>query len=333
MRKHYIAVDWSQRNMAIARMSDSSSKVHVIDVPSSVKELQLYLSRLQGEKILTFEESNPSQWLYTELRDFVDKLVVCDPYRNRLLSDGPKTDKIDATKLCQLLKADLLKGVFHSGDQFILLRRLVSGYTDVVKSGVRLLNQRTAIFRSNGTTAKGENPPHAIDQFVLEGLNVGIERYSEEKKRYEKKFKETAKQYANVRLLTSLPGIAEINAVKILAIVVDPRRFPSSGHFLSYCGLIRLDKISGGKSYGFRKPRYCRALKAVFKNAALGAIKDEKHPALKEYYLYLMAQKQYSESQARNAVARRLAILTLGILKSGEKFESSRRKQNVTVQP
>jgi hypothetical protein len=59
MRKHFIAVDWAQRNMAIARMTDDSSKVHVIDVPSSIRELQLYLSRLKGKKILTFEESNP----------------------------------------------------------------------------------------------------------------------------------------------------------------------------------------------------------------------------------------------------------------------------------
>jgi len=35
--------------------------------------------------------------------------------------------------------------------------------------------------------------------------------------------------------------------------VVDPKRFPTKGHFFAYCGLIKHDKISGGHSYGKRK--------------------------------------------------------------------------------
>ena len=97
MYDHYIAVDWAQSNMAIARMTKESSAIKVINVPSSVKELQIFLSRLRGKKILTFEETSTSQWLYVELKDHVDELVVCDPYRNHLLSDGPKTDELDAT--------------------------------------------------------------------------------------------------------------------------------------------------------------------------------------------------------------------------------------------
>ena len=67
---------------------------------------------MKGSICLTIEETTTSQWLYTELKDCVEKLVICDPYRNRLLSEGAKTDKIDAEKLVKLLKADLLKEVF-----------------------------------------------------------------------------------------------------------------------------------------------------------------------------------------------------------------------------
>jgi transposase len=116
-----------------------------------------------------------------------------------------------------------------------------------VKSGVRVLNQRTAIFRSNGIPL-GEKLPNPIEQFVLDGLTKAIESYYEEKKRYEKKFKELAKQHSKAGLLMSLPGIAEINA------------------------------------------------------------------------------------KARSAVARRLAVLALGVLRSGKKFEPSRRKQDVADQ-
>jgi len=44
--------------MAIARMTKEASAVKAVNVPSSVKELQIYLGRLKGKKILTFEETS-----------------------------------------------------------------------------------------------------------------------------------------------------------------------------------------------------------------------------------------------------------------------------------
>lgn len=118
---HYIAVDWAQSNMAIARMTPKSNKIKTIDVPSDIGEFRAYLKDLKGEKVLTLEETTTSQWLYTELKDCVDEIFVCDPYRNKLLSEGAKTDKIDSEKLVQLLRSGLLKRVFHSNDKFIYL--------------------------------------------------------------------------------------------------------------------------------------------------------------------------------------------------------------------
>ncbi len=106
---HYVAIDWSIKNMAIARMTKKSNKITAIDVPSDIEDLQAYLKNLRGTKILTIEETTTSQWLYTELKEYVDRLLICDPTRNKLLNEGPKTDKIDATKLVQLLKAGLMK--------------------------------------------------------------------------------------------------------------------------------------------------------------------------------------------------------------------------------
>jgi len=119
---HYIAIDWAIANMAIARMTKKSNKITAIDVPSDIVELQFYLKNLKGTKILTIEETTTSQWLYTELKEYVDRIIICDPYRNRLLSEGPKTDKIDAVKLVRLLKANMLKEVYHSNDKFLYLR-------------------------------------------------------------------------------------------------------------------------------------------------------------------------------------------------------------------
>ena len=327
MYDHYIAVDWAQSNMAIARMTKESSAVKVINVPSSVKELQIFLSRLKGKKILTFEETSTSQWLYVELKDYADEIVVCDPYRNHLLSDGPKTDELDAAKLAKLLKEGFLKPVFHSADEFIYLRKLVSGYEDMIKAGVRLKNQRAALFLAQGKDKREKNLTQKVESFVLEGVDRGIEAYEKERERYENEMEKQRKKHLMIRHLDGIPGIGVVGAVRIAARVVDAGRFEDKGKWLSYCGLVRLEKLSGGRSYGWKKPRYCRTLKGVFKTAALGVIGGKNN--FNKYYDFLLTEKHYSEHNARHAVARKIATIVWAIMKSGKPFDPKRMDQEV----
>jgi len=322
MYDHYIAVDWAQANMAVARVTSTTEKIITHEGPSDLFGLQNYLKSLKGTKILTLEESTGAQWLYTELKSHVDKILICDPYRNHLLSEGTKTDKVDAIKLVQLLRSNLLKEVFHAGDALIYIRKIMSAYADLIIAGVRLKNQRSALFRSAGKNHKQDTfLKLGADKFVLNGVNRAIESYEAEKLRYETEFERLAKKHKTIRLVKSLPGIGPINAVKIIAYVIDPKRFKTKGHFLSYCGLIKLDRISGGRSYGKKNSRFCRPLKEVFKTAVSTSIQENCNNPMRDYYLHLILEKKYTEYNARSAVARRIAILTLGVLKSGKNFD------------
>jgi transposase len=323
---HYIAIDWAAQNMAIARMTKKSNKITAIDVPSKITELQFYLKNLKGSKIVTIEETTTSQWLYTELKDYADKILICDPCRNSLLNEGPKTDKIDAAKLVQLLKAGLMKEVFHSTDKFIYLRRIVSGYEDLVKAGVRLKNQRYGLLRvcgKDGYEKKDVQLAERNEQYVLTSLDRQTKNYEEEKKIYEKEFERLARKYPEIRHQKSIPGIGLIGAVKIVARVVTPYRFSDKGHYLSYTGLIKHEKISGGRSYGKKNPRYCRMMKSVYKSGVLAAIGNNN--PINDYYEYLINEKGYSEFNARNKACRQLAIISFGVFRSGKKYDPYKR--------
>jgi transposase len=325
---HYIAVDWSIKNMAIARMTAKSNKVTVVDVPSDVAELKLYLDSLRESKMLALEETTTSQWLYTELKDHVDRLVICEPVRNHLLSEGAKDDKIDATKLVQLLRANLLKEVYHSTEKFLELRRLVSGYDDLVKAMVRLKNQRYSLLRASGMTGKepiGVCLTGTVEQRVMEGIERQLKR---EKEIYEGDFEKLARKHAEIRNQKSLPGIGIIGAIKIVSRVVSPSRFIDAGHYLSYAGLVKLERKSGGVLYGRKDSRYSRDLKSVYKIGAVTAIGGNN--PINDYYEHLMREKGYPDYQARHKAARRLAILSLGVFKSGKRYQPNyRRKNNV----
>lgn len=316
---HYIGLDWSKTNMAIARLTANRINPKVIDVPSDIKELKHYLECLKGKKIITFEETTTSQWLYVELLDCVDKIVICDPYRNRLLSDGPKNDKIDAGKLSSLLQGGLLKEIYHTTDKIYKLRKYVSAYDDLIKYGVRLLNQKSAIYLSQGLShRKKALTKEPVTKFIIERIDKALEVYQENRLQYKELFSKISKKNKLIKNQLTIPGIGEIFAVKIVSTVVDARRFNKAGHYLVYCGLVKHEKLSGGKSYGKRKPRFNRTLKAVYKMAALAAIRS--NSPMKDYYEYLLT-RGLPEHNARNAIARYIAKVSYGMMKNQEKYQ------------
>jgi len=175
----------------------------------------------------------------------------------------------------------------------------------------------------NGNGKKDITLDSRGEQFVLECLDRQINAYEEEKEGYEKEFNRLAKKYPEIRHQKSLPGIGVINAVKVIARVVTPYRFTDKGHYLSYTGLIKLERISGGRSYGKKNPRFCRQLKSVYKSGVLAAIRGNN--PINDYYEYLIQKKGYPEHNARHKACRKLAVLSLGVFKSGKKYQPYRR--------
>lgn len=316
---YYIALDWSEKTMAIATMRSQSTSPKVIEKKSDIRELQKYLMNLRGKKILTIEETTTTHWLYVELKESADRILVCDPYRNKLLSEGPKTDKIDACKLCRLLRGGFLKEVYHSCDGAYKIRKLVSAYEDLVKFGVRVQNQKSALYRGLGLKYKKEeiSDKDKLMEFIEESQNKSIRLYREEKKGYESLFKQLRNSNTTIRNLTGVSGIGLIWAVTIYSIVIDAKRFKTKYKYWSYCGLTYNEKESGGKIYGRKRARHSRKLRGIYKSAALAAITGNND--IRQYYEYLLGEG-IDAKKAFNAIARYIAKVSYSIMKNGEKY-------------
>ena len=173
---YYLGLDWSQDGYSLARLTPKSTTPKYSQGLGKVEYLQEDLSRLRGKKLLTIEETTSTHWLYVELKDSVDKIVVCDPYRNSLLSDGAKNDDIDAGNLSLLLRGGFLKEVYHTMDESYQIRKLLSAYEDLIKMGVRIKNQKSALYRGEGLKSKtdSELPANEILRFVEKEQNILI---------------------------------------------------------------------------------------------------------------------------------------------------------------
>lgn len=312
--KHFIALDWSKVNFALASIRDTGTKFKTVEHTADLKLLKQCLKELPGKKILTIEETTTAQWLYVELKDYVDKILICEPFHNSLLKNGPKNDKIDAVKLCTLLRNGSLKEVFHTTDELYHLRKLVSMYDDFVNASVRMKNQRSSMFLSEGKDHKKEKilSGSSINKFITEKQNSSIENIEQIRRDFEAMFRKVQRENQTIQKLVKISGIATKLAVSILAVVIDASRFESKYKFYAYSGLVKYSKDSGCRNYGKRNVRHSRVLKRCFKiaaNAAIGGNND-----IREYYENLL-QDNYSYEDARNQIARYIAKVSYAIMK------------------
>jgi hypothetical protein len=109
---------------------------------------------LRGPRWVTFEEGTAATWLYEVLRPTSRKLSF-DPCRNKLLDEGSKADKVDARKLAELLRAGLLRSVYHGHEATRRLKELgvvMKRYPSIPQ---RTISRIKAISRGRGIATPG----------------------------------------------------------------------------------------------------------------------------------------------------------------------------------
>ena len=112
-----------------------------------------FLNGLRGHVEVTFEEGTHAAWLYDVLQKTQAKVMVCDPRKNRLLHDGNKSDKVDARKLAQLLRAGLLSPVYHGEHGVRDLKELVRSYEYLVEDSTQPEEPRRCLRSPRGCAA------------------------------------------------------------------------------------------------------------------------------------------------------------------------------------
>jgi len=325
---YYLGLDYSQDGYSLARLGAKSKTPKYSSGLGKVDDIREELKKIRGKKILTIEETTSTHWLYVELREEVDRIVVCDPYRNSLLKDGAKNDEIDAGNLSLLLRGGFIREVYHTMEDSYQIRKLLSGYEDLIKLGVRLKNQRSALYRAEGLNVKKDKglPNKELLLFVDSIQKEMIAHYEENRERYLEKFKQLRKKIPVIDKMCKISGIDTISAVKIYGTVLDAKRFANKNKYWGYCGLAKHQKTSGKRNYGQRQTRYSRLLKSVYKTAALAAIGGNND--ISEYYEELITNG-LSQHKARNAISRYIATSTYAMMKTGSPYKpySWRKKE------
>lgn len=121
-------------------------------------------------------------------------------------------------------------------------------------------------------------------------------------------------------LLTSIPGIGDLTAFKLLAEIVDVHAFDSARQLAAFAGLTPRERHSGSSVRG--RSRLSKRGSPRLRNALyFPAIVAQRHnPILHAFAQRLLATGK-SKMQVVAAVMRKLLHLVFGILKSGHPFD------------
>ena len=151
----YIGMDVDQATTVVAVLDANGKAIWETIIPTQAGEVIRLVESLSGPLHVTFEETTQADWLYEVVRRHVAEVVVCDPRRNKLLSEGSKGDKVDARKLAELLRVGMLRPVYHGQEGTRELKQLAAGYQTICSDMQRTMARIKAIYRGRGIRTPG----------------------------------------------------------------------------------------------------------------------------------------------------------------------------------
>ena len=342
----YLAMDVHTATISVA-VRDAAGKLimeSVIETKSST--ILQFIQGLRGDLYVTFEEGTWAAWLYDLLRPHVTNIVVCDPRRNALLNEGSKSDRIDARKLSELLRANLLRSVYHGENGLRTVKELSRAYLTIGKDLTRVMNRVKAIYRGWGIPCAGKSVyhPHHREEWLRKITQASVRRraelYYEQldvlvvlRKQARQELLAESKKHKAWKLLRSIPALGPIRVAVLMAIVQTPHRFRAKRPLWKYSGFGVVTHTSADHRYVNGQlerskrpvsvrgldPGHNHQLKYLFKSAAIQA-STAKGP-FQEFYEALVAKGMRPE-MARLTLARKIAVITLTVWKKGAAFDA-----------
>jgi transposase len=349
--RKYIGMDVHQASISIA-VTDAAGKLLMeCIIETKAATILDFIHGLSGSLWVTFEEGTSAAWLYDLLKPHVTKVVVCDPRKNALLKAGNKNDRVDARKLSDLLRAELLTPVYHGESGVRTLRELGRSYVTVTQDLTRVMNRLKAIYRSWAIPCAGQevySPRHRAAW--LEKLReAGVRRRAQQlyqqldcllgiRKETRRELVAESRKHPASALLQQIPRLGPIRVALLIALIQTPHRFRTKRQLWNYCGLGLRTRSSGEYRYTGGQLQHARKspalrglnvnhnheLKNIFKSAATQA--SASRDPLGEFYQNLLARGM-EPPMARLTLARKIAAIALKIWKKGERFDPAKLKQ------
>jgi len=331
----YVGVDYHKR-FSFATVMDQDG--HVLKqgrVPNTPQAVAAFLDGYDGpDCAAVLEATRTWETMHEWLDERCGRVVLAHPLKLRAIAEASvKTDKIDATTLAHLLRADLVPAAHAGSPAARLLRRVLrhrlflvrvrtmvkNRIHDLVDHHIARLPKRpvAGLFCVAGLAWLERIELDETERTILDSELELLDHLGGQIKRIEAVLATIGGRDERLARLLTIPGIGHTVGMVLLAEIDQIERFKTPAKLHAYAGLVPRVRASGDHvRYGPLVTACNKWLQWALIEAVWPAIRAE--GPLRRYYHGVARRK--GANTAKVATARRLLTFAYRVLKDGREY-------------
>lgn len=329
----FVGLDLHKRYITVCAIdADGKAIGEVRRMPVVLDVLLDFLGELPGPVSVAIEATLYWAWLHDQLSRADYAVKVAHAYQAKLIWQArSKTDPIDARKLAELLRANLLPVIWVPDARTRALRQLLRSRAFLVRQRTQVKNRihghltvenrlcpRTDLYGRAGRAWLASVQLSSVLQREVERLLRLHDFLTTEIHELDGQVKSAARGNSTAKLLHTIPGVGVFGALFLIAEIGSIDRFRSSHELAAYAGLVPSTRSSGGKTtHGGVGHSSNRWLKWILVEIVT-TLKLAPGP-VGDHYRRLVRGK--GKPKAATAAARKLCCYIYWMLKEGWSYE------------
>ena len=259
----FVGLDLHKRYITACALDANGGVIaEVRQLATAVERILDWLGVLPGPVSVAMEATLYWEWLVTRLREAGCEAQVADAYQLKLIWQArSKTDAIDARKIAELLRVNLLPAIWLPDLETRRRRQMLRGRAFLVRERTRIKNRihghltaenqlwpKSDLYGKAGrawlTTVELSPMLKAESQRLLRLHDV----LTKEITRLDTEVRRAARHDPVAQRLATIPGVGAFGALFLHAEIGPIERFRSSHQLAAYAGLVPTTRSSGGKT-------------------------------------------------------------------------------------
>ena len=331
----YVGMDVGSKKFMIHAINDRKKVLYKGEIDASRRGLRSLARELGDQsKLFAFEAGHQLKWVAETLKQLKVGMHVVHPNEVKWITKSKqKTDKIDAKKLSELARSEMLPEKVHVVEGNVRsLRELIRTRDMIQSKRISMLNSIRGFALQDGVKlpaqffAQGKWKIEAstlklsatVEKIVTELMSC-IDQLFESEKTLLDEIKSIDDK--RIELLKSIPTIGDLSSRVILSAIDDAKRFKNKKKVANYGSLSPRIYQSGGTLHlGRINPDGRREVRKVLLQCAhtVTRMRTPSSQPLKQFYERI--EKNRGKKKAVIALARKLLTTAYGVLKTGEYY-------------
>ena len=332
----FVGIDLHTNRFTCCYLSDSSKEKRMETFELDPEGLVKFYSTINKDTYILVEATVNTFAFVSLIKDLVKEIIVANTFQLKSIGIATKkTDKIDAVKLAEKLKVQIVSDVQQIAPVTIPpkeirdLRALFATYRILRKEIVITKNRIHSLLKENlypftkeyifGKKTRKEIRNISCDHVLSFQINLlmdSLENLEEKIDNLEIEIKKAGSIFMpQIEILTSMTGISVITAIAIIADVVDVSRFRNSKHFASYLRSAPRVESSNDKTVIKSTNKAGRKLSITFLSQSLNHFRDSNRNLCNFYERAIVMKKK---GIVRMALCRKVITQIYQMLKKQE---------------